>query len=79
MKNCTGRELWEWGSGAIFDLPCPSCGHLVEFFQDEIWRTCGHCRARVRNPRVNACAQMSGAPVPSSSATRPVFTGITSN
>lgn len=32
---------------AAYDLPCPSCGSLIEFFFDDTCRKCLKCNARV--------------------------------
>jgi len=36
MRKCTGNNWQEWGLDAIFDVKCQTCGHMVEFFKDEI-------------------------------------------
>lgn len=51
MRKCTGGNTEEWGFDAIFDVMCPECGHPVEFFKDEIDRTCPACKSRVFNDR----------------------------
>jgi len=51
MRKCTGNNTQEWGFDAIFDVECPECGSLVEFFKDEIKRNCPHCRNSVPNDR----------------------------
>jgi hypothetical protein len=38
MRKCAGNNTQEWGFDAIFDVKCPNCGCLVEFFKDEINR-----------------------------------------
>ena len=32
MRKCSGNNFEEWGVEAIFDIECPNCGHLVQFF-----------------------------------------------
>ncbi len=44
MRKCTGNNLQEWGFDAIFDVKCQACGHMVEFFKDEITRNCPKCK-----------------------------------
>jgi len=51
MRKCTGNNTHEWGPEAIFEVECPSCGSPVEFFKDEITRTCPQCRQNVSNDR----------------------------
>jgi hypothetical protein len=49
MRKCTGNNTREWGFDAIFDIECPKCGNLVEFFKDEITRNCQQCKKSVLN------------------------------
>jgi endogenous inhibitor of DNA gyrase (YacG/DUF329 family) len=49
MRKCTGQNMYEWGFDAIFEVECPECGHMVEFFKDEIKRNCSRCGSRVTN------------------------------
>ena len=49
MRKCCGNNWEEWGAEAIFDLECPHCGQMVEFFKDEITRTCPSCKQTVKN------------------------------
>ncbi len=51
MRKCSGNNFEEWGFDAIFDIECPHCGHLVEFFKDEINRRCSQCKYMVYNNR----------------------------
>lgn len=53
MRRCTGNNTQEWGFDAIFDIKCDQCGHLVEFFKDEISRKCPGCNKMVRNNKRN--------------------------
>lgn len=58
MRKCTGNNTQEWGADAIFDIECKACGHLVEFFQDEITRPCSHCGKTIHNDRKDyGCGQ----------------------
>ena len=43
--------MQEWTHDAIFDVECPTCGYLVEFYKDDITRTCHKCKATVVNDR----------------------------
>jgi ribosomal protein S27AE len=49
MRKCTGNNTYEWGFDAVFEIECPNCGNMVEFFKDEITRNCGKCHATVEN------------------------------
>ena len=52
MRKCCGNGWSEWGSDSIFELGCKSCGHMVEFFKDEITRNCSNCGETVVNDRL---------------------------
>ena len=57
MRKCAGNNTQEWGFDAIFDVKCPNCGCLVEFFKDETRHTCKKCGHRVLNPKMDfGCA-----------------------
>ena len=51
MRKCTGNNTQEWGFDSIFDVQCQNCGHMVEFFKDEITRYCPKCTTSVSNDR----------------------------
>lgn len=58
MRKCTGNNTQEWGPEAIFTIECESCGHPVEFFQDELARPCAQCGQTIRNERQDyGCGQ----------------------
>lgn len=39
-------------------MACPKCGHVLEFWKDDIRRKCCNCGREVANPRLDlACAQ----------------------
>jgi hypothetical protein len=40
MRRCSGNNTEEWAFSAIFEIECSNCGYIVEFFKDEIRRTC---------------------------------------
>ncbi len=75
MRKCSGNNTEEWGFNAIFNIECPCCGHSVEFFKDEITRTCSQFKKTVHNNRGDyGCGQWCSS---SSSHTRnfcPKFT-----
>ena len=65
MRKCSGNNFEEWGVDAIFDIECPNCGHLVEFFKDEITRRCFHCKNIVHNDRGDyVCGQWCSSSSP---------------
>lgn len=65
MKKCTGHNTRKWDFDAIFDLPCPDCGRMVEFFKDEITRNCPGCGKTVANIRKDyGCGQWCSASSP---------------
>lgn len=54
---CPGQDTRYWKPGDIFTVACPTCGTIVEFFKDDVSRTCG-CGNRVENPNVGlGCAR----------------------
>lgn len=58
MFRCPGQDMRNWGPDAIFDVTCPSCSAAVEFFKDEVKRTCPSCGRRVVNDRMDlGCAE----------------------
>jgi len=55
--KCPGQDTQNWKPGDIFDVPCPGCGRMVEFFKDESSRTCKACGTKIANPRIDfGCA-----------------------
>jgi len=58
MRRCSGNNSEEWSFEAIFEKACPNRGMMVEFFKDEIRRTCPACRKNVFNDRKDqGCGQ----------------------
>ena len=46
-----------WTSAAIYEVKCPKCSGMVEFYKDDTSRKCGHCGHRFVNPRMDfGCA-----------------------
>ncbi len=46
-----------WREGAIFDVQCPECGVIVEFYKDDTTRKCHKCDLRFVNPKMDfGCA-----------------------
>jgi hypothetical protein len=55
--KCPGQDTQYWKPGAIYEVPCPECGGVVEFFKDDTSRKCGHCGHRFVNPQMDfGCA-----------------------
>lgn len=53
--GCSLSNTRKWTANSIYEIECPDCGDLVEFFKDEKKRTCdnGH---KIHNPSVgNDC------------------------
>ncbi len=56
--KCPGQDSRYWKPGAIFEVPCPGCGKAVEFFKDDVFRTCPYCGTRIHNPGMDfGCAR----------------------
>jgi hypothetical protein len=56
--KCPGQDTRYWKPGDIFEIECPSCGATIEFFKDEIRRTCRKCKKMVPNPKLDlGCVQ----------------------
>ncbi|MDD3814060.1 MAG: phosphohydrolase [Desulfocapsaceae bacterium] len=55
--QCPGQDNRYWNGEAVFELPCPHCGNVLEFFKDDSQRTCKKCGHRVLNPKIDfGCA-----------------------
>lgn len=55
--KCPGQDTQYWKPGAIYEVKCPECGHVVEFFKDDTNRKCGKCGHRFVNPEMDfGCA-----------------------
>lgn len=55
--KCPGQDTQYWKADAVFDVKCPKCSGMVEFFKDDTSRRCGHCGHRFVNPRMDfGCA-----------------------
>jgi hypothetical protein len=55
--GCPGQDTRYWKPGDIFETRCADCGRIVEFFKDDVARTC-QCGSRIENPRIDrGCAQ----------------------
>jgi putative nucleotidyltransferase with HDIG domain len=55
--RCPGQDTRFWKPDAIFEVPCPKCGQMIEFFKDESTRRCKHCGHKMINPKMDfGCA-----------------------
>ncbi len=55
--KCPGQDTRYWKEDAIFEIRCPKCGTMVEFFKDDVSRPCPGCGQRLSNPRIDlGCA-----------------------
>lgn len=58
MSHCPGQDMRYWIPADIFDVRCPQCDTVIEFWKDEPSRICCGCKKEVRNPRINlGCAK----------------------
>lgn len=59
MNNikCPGQNTQFWKPEDAFEVECPNCKTVIEFFKDEPKRVCYNCKCEVTNPRVDfGCA-----------------------
>ncbi len=55
--KCPGQDTRYWKHDAIFDVPCPNCGHMLEFFKDQTTTRCKNCGKQIINPKMDfGCA-----------------------
>jgi len=55
--KCPGQDMQYWTDSAIFNVECPECGEMVEFYKDDTSRKCAHCGHRFVNPKMDfGCA-----------------------
>jgi hypothetical protein len=55
--QCPGQDNRYWNGAAVFEIPCPHCGNVLEFFKDDSQRTCKQCGHKVLNPKIDfGCA-----------------------
>ena len=58
MVRCPGQDQRFWKPEDIFDVRCPRCGKVVEFFKDEPKLKCLDCGHLVVNPKIDlGCAE----------------------
>jgi endogenous inhibitor of DNA gyrase (YacG/DUF329 family) len=49
MDKCSRQDPNNLKTDDIFEIPCPECGHQIEFFKDETERKCPNCGNKVPN------------------------------
>lgn len=55
--QCPGQDNRYWSGEAVFEIACPHCGTMLEFFKDDSQRTCKQCGHKVLNPKIDfGCA-----------------------
>lgn len=55
--KCPGQDMQYWKDDAIFEVQCPECDALVEFYKDDTSRKCPKCDHRFVNPKLDfGCA-----------------------
>jgi ribosomal protein S27E len=58
MVKCPGQDQRFWKPDDIFEVKCPGCGEVIEFFKDEPKLKCRKCERMVLNPKINlGCAE----------------------
>ncbi len=55
--KCPGQATQYWDENAIYEVSCPQCEAMVEFYKDDTTRKCNHCGHRFVNPKMDfGCA-----------------------
>lgn len=58
MARCPGQDQRFWKPDDIFEVECPGCGTLVEFWKDEPRVKCPSCKHVIVNPKLDlGCAE----------------------
>ncbi|MFC1668426.1 hypothetical protein ACFL1T_03470 [Chlamydiota bacterium] len=52
--KCPGIDHKYWKEEDIFEVICPHCGKKVEFFRDDILRSCQKCKKQIKNPKIDS-------------------------
>lgn len=56
--RCPGQNPQNWRFEDIFEVQCPHCRTVLEFWKDEPMLLCKGCGREVRNPRLDlGCAR----------------------
>jgi ribosomal protein S27E len=53
MHKCPKEEHRDWAPEDYYDIECPGCGEVQEFFKEEEKRKCRKCGQIVNNPKYN--------------------------
>jgi hypothetical protein len=57
LMKCPGQDMKYWKDDAIFEVNCPKCNAIIEFYKDDTTRKCSHCQHRLVNPKMDfGCA-----------------------
>lgn len=55
--KCPGQDMQFWEADAIYEVKCPQCETMVEFYKDDTTRKCHQCGHRFVNPKMDfGCA-----------------------
>lgn len=55
--KCPGQDMQYWDQEAIYEVKCPECSAMVEFYKDDTTRKCRNCDHRFVNPKLDfGCA-----------------------
>ena len=58
MAKCPGQDQRFWKPEDIFEIECPECKMLVEFWKDEPQVKCPYCKHEIINPKLDlGCAK----------------------
>ncbi len=58
MPRCPGQDQQFWKPDDIFEVTCPYCNTIIEFWKDDPGRKCPKCKSPVVNPKLDlGCAQ----------------------
>jgi len=58
MDRCPGQDQRYLKPSDVFEVPCPECGHMVEFFKFDVKLNCRGCGREMRNPKLDlGCAK----------------------
>ncbi len=49
--KCPGQDTQYWDKSSIYEVKCPECDSVIEFFKDDNGRRCRNCKKMIRNPR----------------------------
>ncbi len=53
MIKCPGQDQRYWKPEDIFDISCPNCNEMIEFFKDEPKLECPKCKQTIINPKID--------------------------